>query len=60
MKYFTKIENDEIRKNCSSPYGDDTFILTLSDIANLLNGYELGVEDWDEYGTFLRLEKGDK
>lgn len=57
MSEFIKIDSDETKKRCSSPYGNETHVLTISDIFNLLCGNEIGLLNYDEYGLFLRLEK---
>ena len=57
MGNFIKIDDNETKLRCSSPHGNDTYVLTLSDIIDLLQGYEIGLLDYDEYGLFLRLEK---
>ena len=60
MSEFIKIDGDETKQRCSSPYGNETHILTILDIFNLLCGNEIGLLNYDEYGLFLKLEQGDK
>lgn len=58
MSEFIKIDGDETRNLCLSPYGNETHILTILDIFNLLCGNEIGLLNYDEYGLFLKLEQG--
>ena len=51
------IENDTDKKRCMSCYGNHTFILTKEEILALLEGKVLGDPDYDEYGTFITMEK---
>ena len=51
------IENDTDKKRCMSPYGNHTFVLTREEVLALLEGKVLGDPDFDEYGTFIAMEK---
>lgn len=53
------IENDTDKKRCMSMsgYGDHTFVLTKEEVLALLEGKVLGDPDFDEYGTFITMEK---
>ena len=53
------IENDTDEKRCISPYrnGNHTFVLTKEEVLALLEGKVLGDPDFDEYGTFIAMEK---
>ena len=51
------IENDADKKRCMSPYGNHTFVLTKEEVLALLAGKVLGDPDFDEYGTFITMEK---
>ena len=51
------IKNKKDKKVCTSPYRNYELILTKEQIDALLDGKTLGNDDWDEYGTFIRMEK---
>lgn len=51
------IENDMDKKRCMSPYGNHTFVLTKEEVSALLEGKVLGDPNFDEYGTFITMEK---
>lgn len=51
------IKNDTDKKRCISPYGNHTFVLTKEEVLALLKGEVLGDPDFDEYGTFIAMEK---
>lgn len=53
------IDNDTNEKKCMSPYGNHTFVLTKDEVLALLEGKVLGDPDFDEYGTFITMEKED-
>lgn len=53
------IENDTDKKLCISAYGNQEFILTKKEVLALLEGKVLGDPDFDEYGTFITMEKED-
>ena len=53
------IENDMDKKRCMSAYGDQKLILTKKEVLALLEGKVLGDPDFNEYGTFITLEKED-
>lgn len=53
------IENDMDKKRCMSAFGDNEFILTKEEVLALLDGKVLGDPDFDEYGTFITMEKED-
>lgn len=41
---------------CKSCYGNNFFVLTREEIAALLDGKTLGDPNYDEYGTFIKME----
>lgn len=45
------------RKGVDPPYGNHTFVLTKEEVLSLLEGKVLGDPDFDEYGTFITMEK---
>ena len=51
------IENDTDKKRCMSAFGDNEFILTKEEVLALLEGKVLGDPNFDEYGTFITMEK---
>ena len=51
------IENDTDKERCMSYYGNHTFVLTKDEVLALLKGEVLGDPDFDEYGTFITMEK---
>ena len=51
------IENDTDKERCMSPYGNHTFVLTKEEVLALLAGKVLGNPGFDEYGTFITMEK---
>lgn len=51
------IKNDTDKKKCMSAFGDNEFILTKEEVLALLEGKVLGDPDFDEYGTFIKMEK---
>ena len=51
------IKNDKDKKMCTSPYGNYKFVLTKEEVLALLEGKVLGDPDFDEYGTFITMEK---
>ena len=51
------IENDADKKRCMSAFGDNEFILAKEEVLALLEGKVLGDPDFDEYGTFITMEK---
>lgn len=53
------IENDMDKKPCMSAYGDQKFILTKKEVLALLEGKVLGDPNFNEYGTFITMEKED-
>lgn len=53
------IENDTDKKKCMSAFGDNEFILTKDEVLALLAGKVLGDPDFEEYGTFITMEKED-
>lgn len=53
------IENDMDKKRCMSAYGDHKFILTKKEVLALLEGKVLGDPNFNEYGTFITMEKED-
>lgn len=53
------IENDADKKRCMSAFGDNEFILSKEEVLALLEGKVLGDPDFDEYGTFITMEKED-
>lgn len=53
------IENDADKKRCMSAFGDNEFILSKDEVLALLEGKVLGDPDFDEYGTFITMEKED-
>ena len=42
---------------CKSTYGNSYFTLTRDEVMALLDGKILGDPDFDEYGTFIRMEE---
>ena len=42
---------------CKSIYGNSYFALTRDEVMALLDGKILGDPDFDEYGTFIRMEE---
>lgn len=53
------VENDTDKKRCMSAHGDQEFILTKKEVLALLEGKVLGDPDFNEYGTFIVMEKED-
>lgn len=53
------VENDTDKKRCMSAYGNQEFILTKKEVLALLEGKVLGDPDFNEYGTFIIMEKED-
>lgn len=51
------IKNDTDKKKCMSIFGDNEFVLTKEEVLALLEGKVLGDPDFDEYGTFIKMEK---
>ena len=51
------IENDTDKERCMSYYGNHTFVLTKEEVLALLEGKVVGNPDFDEYGTFITMEK---
>ena len=51
------IENDTDKKKCMSAFGDNEFVLTKKEVLALLEGKVLGDPNFDEYGTFITMEK---
>ena len=55
------IKNEEDEKQCTSRWGNELFVLTIEEVIALLQGKTLGDPNFDEYGTFIRMEtKGEK
>ena len=52
-------DTEENVNRCTSPYGNDTIVLTCADIQALLDGKTLGDPDFNEYGTFIVLSETD-
>lgn len=53
------IENDMDKKRCMSAYGDQKLVLTKKEVLALLEGKVLGDPNFNEYGTFITMEKED-
>ena len=53
MKICNSIEDE---KECMSLFGNNFFELTREEIMALLDGKTLCDPDFDEYGTFIRME----
>ena len=53
------IKNDADKKKCMSAFGDNEFVLTKEEVLALLEGKVLGDPDFNEYGTFITMEKED-
>lgn len=53
MKICNNIED---QNEYTSIYGNNFFELTREEIMALLDGKTLGDPDFDEYGTFIRME----
>ena len=51
------IKNDTDKERCMSYYGNHMFVLTKEEVLALLEGKVLGDPDFDEYGTFITMEK---
>lgn len=51
------IKNDTDKKKCMSIFGNNEFVLTKEEVLALLEGKMLGEPDFDEYGTFITMEK---
>ena len=51
------IKNDTDKKKCMSAFGDNEFVLTKEEVLALLEGKVLGDPGFDEYGTFITMEK---
>lgn len=51
------IKNDTDKKKCMSAFGDNEFVLTKEEVLALLEGKVLGDPDFEEYGTFIKMEK---
>lgn len=51
------IENATDKNRCMSPYGNHTFVLTKEEVLALLEGKVVGNPDFDEYGTFITMDK---
>lgn len=51
------IKNDTDKKKCMSAFGDNEFVLTKEEVLALLEGKVLRDPDFDEYGTFITMEK---
>lgn len=50
------IKNEEDEKQCTSPYGNHYFELSMDEIVALLQGKTLGDPSFSEYGTFISME----
>ena len=53
------IETEDDRKRCTSFWGNHRFLLTKEEVNALLSGKTLGDPDFDEYGTFIKMEDMD-
>ena len=53
------IKNDADKKKCMSIFGNNEFVLTKEEVLALLEGKVLGDPDFNEYGTFITMEKED-
>lgn len=51
------IKNDTDKKRCMSIFGNNEFVLTKKEVLALLEGKVLGDPHFDEYGTFITMEK---
>ena len=51
------IKNNTDKKRCMSIFGNQKFVLTKKEVYALLEGETLGDPDFDEYGTFIVMEK---
>ena len=51
------IKNSTDKKRCMSIFGNQEFVLTKKEVYALLEGETLGDPDFDEYGTFIVMEK---
>lgn len=51
------IKNNTDKKRCMSIFGNQEFVLTKKEVYALLEGETLGDPDFDEYGTFIVMEK---
>lgn len=51
------IKNDTDKRKCMSIFGNNEFVLTKEEVLALLEGKVLGDPDFDEYGTFITMEK---
>lgn len=54
------INNHEDEQKCYSCYGNNTFVLTRDEVMSLLDGKTLGDPDFEEYGTYICMEKENK
>lgn len=51
------IKTEEDRERCTSCYGNKIIELTMEEVVALFSGATLGDPNFDEYGTFIRLEE---
>lgn len=51
------IKNKSDMDMCTSRWGNNIFVLTMEDLTALMMGYTLGDPNFNEYGTFIILEK---
>ena len=51
------IKTEEDRERCTSSYGNRVISLTMEEIVALFAGATLGDPNYNEYGTFIRLEE---
>lgn len=51
------IKNSTDKKRYMSAFGDNEFVLTKDEVLALLKGEVLGDPDFEEYGTFITMEK---
>ena len=49
-------KNDDMSE-CTSKWGNTRFVLTREEVAALLDGKVLADPDFDEYGTFIKMEE---
>ena len=50
------IKTEEDRERCTSCYGNRTIVLSMEEVLALFSGATLGDPNFNEYGTFIRLE----
>lgn len=53
---ISKYVGEEIARLAVASIGEDTFVLTMEEVVALFAGATLGDPNFDEYGTFIRLE----